>query len=80
MNRTFIDDVGLVVSSTDDEHEIRKRPRLHSTGTLGIGSQFPRRSRSTRPRPPPFLLRVTQQVRVFADKLRLSVAGVQMRE
>src|SRR5947209_20235469 len=48
--QTFIDDVGLVVSSTDDEYEITKRVAEGLSDVLAGGYRFRRRSRDHRPR------------------------------
>jgi predicted metal-dependent enzyme (double-stranded beta helix superfamily) len=47
--QTFIDDVGRVVSSTDDEHEITKRVAKRLSGLLAGGYRLP--LEVTRPSP-----------------------------
>jgi hypothetical protein len=47
--QTFIDDVGRVVSSTDDEHEITKRVAERLSDCWPAATGFRRRSRDHRP-------------------------------
>jgi hypothetical protein len=49
--QTFIDDVGLVVSSTDDEHEITKRVAERLSDLLAGGYRLPPSSHRPNRRP-----------------------------
>jgi 3-mercaptopropionate dioxygenase len=47
--QTFIDDVGRVVASTDDEHEITQRVAQRLSDLLAGGYRLPPSSRDPRP-------------------------------